>query len=196
MAKTCPHRPQVFKKLNKDQAFPQAFFFQVFSRYSKARMQSFSGKCSKIWLCKAHVRSYLTPKVDPILKLSNYKATTPITHVFWTKVQMLTPFLGDKTLKFGTRVLWAPTQPLTKLFFFFSPLFHRPRKKCHFADFLHKSTTGSTSTRLLCLFLVRHSVALPQLQLHLWSRNAPPGDGLLGALTTAVWQSDSSFRAL
>ena len=47
----------------------------------------------------------------------------------------------------------------------------------------------------LCIFLVRHSVTLPQLQPHFSSENAPPGDGLLGALTT-VWQSDSSFRAI
>ena len=35
--------------------------------------------------------------------------------------------------------------------FFFSPVLHRPQKKCHFADFLHKSTTGSTST---CVFFL------------------------------------------
>ena len=40
-------------------------------------------------------KSYLTSKVDTILKLSNYKATTKITHVFRTKVQMSTPFFGD-----------------------------------------------------------------------------------------------------
>ena len=28
----------------------------------------------------------------------------------------------------------------------YPPVLHRPQKKCHFADFLHKSTTGSTST--------------------------------------------------
>ena len=40
-----------------------------------------------------------------------------------------------------------------------------PTKKCHFADFLHKSTTGSTPA-YLGIFLVRHSVALPQLEPH------------------------------
>ena len=42
---------------------------------------------------RANIKPYLTPKVDYILKLSNYYVTTQITHVFRTKVQMLTPFL-------------------------------------------------------------------------------------------------------
>ena len=36
------------------------------------------------------------------------------------------------------------------------------------------------------IFIVRHWVILPQLQPHRWSENVPPGDGLLGALTTTV----------
>ena len=67
-----------------------------------------------------------------------------------------------------------------------------PIKKCHFADFLHKSTTGSTST---CVFFLYDIPSLPQLQPHSLCENAPPGDRLLCALTT-VWQSDGSFRAL
>ena len=67
------------------------------------------------------------------------------------------------------------------------------KKKCHFVDSLHKPTTGSTSTS--CIFLVRHSVILPQLQPHLWSENAPSCEGPFGALTT-VWQSDNSFCAV
>ena len=67
-----------------------------------------------------------------------------------------------------------------------------PIKKCHFADFLHKSTTGSTST---CIFLVRHSVALQTSATLLIPKCTTRPWTLKGALTT-VWQSDSSFRAL
>ena len=38
-----------------------------------------------------------TPKVDPMLKLSNYKASTQITHIFRTKVQMSTPFFLNRS---------------------------------------------------------------------------------------------------
>ena len=55
-------------------------------------------------------------------------------------------------------------------------------KKCHFADFLHK--IYDWKHLYLCLFFVRHSVTLPQLQPHFWSEKAPPGDGLLGRYYT------------
>ena len=73
-----------------------------------------------------------------------------------------------------------------------SPLLHRPQKKCHFAVFLHKSTTGSTST---CVFFLYDIPSLCRNFSYTFDPKAPPGDGLLGALTT-VWQSDSGFRAL
>ena len=38
-----------------------------------------------------------------------------------------------------------------------TPVLHRPQKKCHFADFLHKSTTGSTST---CVFFLYDNPSL------------------------------------
>ena len=51
---------------------------------------------------RANFKSYLTPKVDSILKLNNYYVAMQIAHVFRTKVQMFaTPFFGDKTPKFG-----------------------------------------------------------------------------------------------
>ena len=55
-----------------------------------------------------------SPKVDPTLKLSNYKATTQISHVFRTRSQMLTPFFRDWSWFFFTRILWAPVDPLTR----------------------------------------------------------------------------------
>ena len=49
-------------------------------------MSKVSCNFSKVWLRKANIKLYLTPKVDPILNLI-YKATTQISHVFRTKVQ-------------------------------------------------------------------------------------------------------------
>ena len=52
-AKTCPKRPQPFKKVNNGQAFPYeatlfSFFDAVGSRYRKARLQKELCKYSKI----------------------------------------------------------------------------------------------------------------------------------------------------
>ena len=52
------------------------------SRYSKKCLYYSSPKFSKILLRNDNnIKSYLTPKVGPMLKLSNYKATTQIPHV-------------------------------------------------------------------------------------------------------------------
>ena len=67
-AKTFPHRPQVFKKVDNGQALPQeTAFFSFFSERADCRYSKASP-------------SFLTPTVDPVLKLGNYKATTQMTH--------------------------------------------------------------------------------------------------------------------
>ena len=85
-----------------------------------------SRKHSKIWLRRANIKPYVTPKVDCILKLSTYYRTTRYANFkcFRTTVQMSTSFYG-KILKFSTRVLWAPPQPLT--FFSFAGNFGSPK---------------------------------------------------------------------
>ena len=96
---------------------------------------------------RANIKPYLTPKVDYILKLSNYYVTTQITHVFRTKVQMFTPFLEIDS-KFGTRVLWSPTQPLTNVLFCFfvgnfgSLNIRKTNKKVSGEKHTHSSTAG------------------------------------------------------
>ena len=76
----------------------------------------FSSKCSKICRRRASTKSYLTPKVDPMLKLSCYKASSQVTHVLCTNVQMTTPFWEiDPDC---TRALRVPAKPLS--FFFIS----------------------------------------------------------------------------
>ena len=72
-----------------------------------------------------------------------------------------------------------------------TPVLHRPQKMA-IRRFLHKSTTGSTST---CVFFWYDLSSFCHNSSHTFDPKTPPGDGLLGALTT-VWQSDSSFRAL
>ena len=52
-----------------------------------------------MWMLRANIKSNLTPKVDSVLKLSNYYVTTQITHVFRTKVQVFTPCSGDRPRK-------------------------------------------------------------------------------------------------
>ena len=103
--------------------FPRkkTFFAHFFSEqadcmYSKSCLWKKSCKYSKIWLhLWTNSKSCSTPKVDPILK-SNYKAATRITDVFLTKVQMFTPFLGDKPWNLAL-VLFEPLpQPLTNVF--------------------------------------------------------------------------------
>ena len=70
-----------------------------------------------------------------------------------------------------------PVVDLIRDSFFSNGKLHPPQKK----RFLEQ--THNWKHLYLCIFLVPHSV-LPQLQPHRRSTNAPPGDGLLGALTT------------
>ena len=75
---TFPHRP-VLERVRKwsgvsvgKQLFVSIFFSQrVDCRYPKARLQNVWRKYWKIWLRRANIESHLSPKVDPILKLSN-----------------------------------------------------------------------------------------------------------------------------
>ena len=82
VAKTCPYRPQAFKKVNNGQAFPyeENICFFIFSWTSRLQVlqgmsQKNSRKYSKTWLRRVNIASWLTPKVYPILKLSNFKAS-------------------------------------------------------------------------------------------------------------------------
>ena len=68
-----------------------------------------------------------------------------------------------------------------------------PTKKMIFRRFFEQIHDWKHLYLCICFCTTsRHSATTPATPL---IRNAPPGDGLLGALTT-VWQSDSSFRAL
>ena len=94
--------------------------FQFFLNEPIVGTQGLSVQCvtqMKIWLSRANIQAYLSPKGDAMLKLCNYKATTHIAHVFRSKVRMSTPFFGDETLIVCTRVLWVPAKPLTNVYF-------------------------------------------------------------------------------
>ena len=61
---------------------------------------------------RANIKSYLTSKVDPILKLSNYKATTQIARVSAQKPNVHAGF-QRYIPTFCTRVLRVHIEPLT-----------------------------------------------------------------------------------
>ena len=106
-AKMCQHRPQIFKKFNNAQAFPyendsfslSSFFFlnEPIAGTPRHVCKSFEQKCEDLTAMRRASNSYLTPKVDSILELSNYYVTAQITHVFRTNVQMFVPFFGDRS---------------------------------------------------------------------------------------------------
>ena len=104
------------------------------------------------------MKSYLTPKVDSILKRSNSKATTQITHVFRTKVKMFTPSFGRWILIVRTRVGIEPAaQRSAKV----QPFWHLGEKKMTItaASSITRSSRGCWVTRVLYtprLELVRH----------------------------------------
>ena len=82
--------------------------FQVLPRHARKKFNGGRSDCVGL-----NIKLYLTSKVDPMLRLSNYKATLrKITHVR-TKLQMSTPFSGDRSWFVCTRVLWVPAKPLT-----------------------------------------------------------------------------------
>ena len=101
-AKKCPDHRRAFKKVSNRRFRRRKQFW--FPSYSLSESVSMTPR----HVCKtfrANIRRsdcvgpHFTSKVDPILKLSNYNASTQIKHVFRTKVQMFTPFFRDKTLK-------------------------------------------------------------------------------------------------
>ena len=126
-AKMCPDQPRAFKKVNSP-AFPQeeTFVFPFFSERagvhdSKPCPLQDSRKRSKIWLRRANIKSHLTPKVNPILKLCSYQvqgnyATTQVTHVFRTKAQMFTEFLGNSSWFFCAYSV-SPCRPVNEIWF-------------------------------------------------------------------------------
>ena len=86
------------------------FFFSLFfseqagSKYSNARLykkKTFRAK-KRTSHCVGEISSHFkTPKVDPILNLSNYQAITQITRVFRTNIQMSTQFFRDRSWLFA-----------------------------------------------------------------------------------------------
>ena len=78
-AKTRPHRLQAFKKVNNGQAFPQeetmfSFLVTMYSQFQlpqKHAYKKFRANIRKIRLPRVNIKSFLLPKVDPILKLSS-----------------------------------------------------------------------------------------------------------------------------
>ena len=125
VAKTCPYRPQAFKKVNNGQAFPyeENICFFIFSWTSRLQVlqgmsQKNSRKYSKTWLRRVNIASWLTPKVYPILKLRNYKATTQKCTSFPPKSPKAhTPRLRDKPWYFG-HVFFEPLPSCSRFFFF------------------------------------------------------------------------------
>ena len=76
VAKTCPHQPQAFKKVNNGQAFPQEentlFSFlskRVGSRYPKAPLLVFSATIPRVDCVGSIPSKKNAPKIDPALKL-------------------------------------------------------------------------------------------------------------------------------
>ena len=68
-------------------------------------------KCSKNWLRRASIKSYLTSKIGHI-KLSNYKATAQITRVFRAKAQINAYAVLERHVpKFSIRVLYESCRP-------------------------------------------------------------------------------------
>ena len=87
-------------------------------RYSKARLQKVSRKHLKIWLRTANVKYYLSPKVGPILKLSNSRRLRKV-HTFPHKLQMSTLFLRDGPWKFADVFYISIPRPDLRFFYFF-----------------------------------------------------------------------------
>ena len=73
---------------------------------------------SNIRLRRANIKSHLTRKVDPILKLGNYNATACITNFSAQQTQRSTPFSIARTWKFA-RVLYVRREAWRPLFFSF-----------------------------------------------------------------------------
>ena len=65
--------------------------------FRNSRTRVYIQNHSKFWLRRDNIKSYLTPKVDPVPKQSNYKTNTQMTHVFRTEVQMFTPLFRDRS---------------------------------------------------------------------------------------------------
>ena len=76
-AKTRPHRPKDFEKVSYGQAYPRetlllpSFSEQADCRWSNARLQIVFREDSMIGDCRVVFRSYVSSRVDPLLKLVN-----------------------------------------------------------------------------------------------------------------------------
>ena len=99
----------------------KAFFILFFFMEPVPGTQRHTDKKSRVnirrsdWL-GPNIKPHLSPKTDPTLKLSNYKATTQITYVFCTKAQTSTPFLVDSDF---LHTFCAPANSITNFVFLF-----------------------------------------------------------------------------
>ena len=80
----CPGQPRAFKRSNTGVSVGITFFFlnepvSMTPRHVCKKLPAKTPRCDCVW--PIFIKSYVTSKVDPILKLCNYKATTQITHV-------------------------------------------------------------------------------------------------------------------
>ena len=142
-AKTCPHRPQAFKRSimlsrlrRRKTIYPPPFFLSEPVAGTPRHFVNVSRKYSMVLTAQNQYQVIFYPQSWFLATLSDYYVTTQITHVFRTKLLMSTPFFGDKTLKFGARVLLAPIQLLMIFFLFFAgdldllrPIFPPPNLK-------------------------------------------------------------------
>ena len=90
---TCAGQPRALKNGQKHQALPNEVFFLLTDRFQVLQRRSleFSRKSSKNCLRGINVKSYLTPRVDPMLKLSNHEATPYFLYFYGTKVLIIFP---------------------------------------------------------------------------------------------------------
>ena len=72
VAKKCPHRPQAFNKVNDGQEITFFLHFFLYEPIAGTILQGISSykkfqvNSRKIWMRRANLKSYLTPKVDSI----------------------------------------------------------------------------------------------------------------------------------
>ena len=100
---------------------------------------------------RANIKSYLTPKVDPILKLSNKEATSYFSALLPHKNQSVHAEFGKLILSVCTRVLWAPVKPLTDVL----PPFFSPEILDLLYIYLAKNKTNNPSQIAGCISIKR-----------------------------------------
>ena len=116
----CPDQPLAFKKVNNSQAFAQEicfFFFFLNEPVSITPRHALNniGQIFEDLTAQGHYQVTLTSKVDPTLKLSNYKATarTQIACFPHQSPHVHAVFQQRHILKICTRAARVPVHPFT-----------------------------------------------------------------------------------